>query len=60
MVDAFKKAYPGIRMILDQGSNSDIMKSVEENRNEPAVIGCTPDNCLSNKGTVETPLRRKE
>ena len=38
MIEVFKKTYPGIRVILDQGSNSDMVKSVEAHRNELAVI----------------------
>jgi hypothetical protein len=42
--EAFKKTYPGIRIILDQGSNSDMVKSVEDHRNELAVIRHKPSN----------------
>lgn len=42
MIEVFKKTYPGIRVILDQGSNLDMVKSVEDNRNELAVIRYRP------------------
>jgi len=29
MIEAFRKTYPGIRIILDQGSNADMVKSVQ-------------------------------
>ena len=44
MIEAFKKTYPGIRIILDQGSNADMVKSVEDHRNELAVIRYRPTN----------------
>jgi DNA-binding transcriptional LysR family regulator len=42
VIEDFKKTYPGIRIILDQGSNLDMVKSVEGNRNELAVIRYRP------------------
>ena len=44
MIEAFKKTYPGIRIILDQGSNADMVKSVQDHRNELAVIRYRPTN----------------
>lgn len=42
MIEDFRKHYPGIRVILDQGSNADMVKSVEDHRNELAVIRYRP------------------
>ena len=42
MIEAFRKTYPGIRIILDQGSNADMVKSIEDHRNELAVIRYKP------------------
>jgi DNA-binding transcriptional LysR family regulator len=44
VIEAFKKTYPGIRIILDQGSNADMVKSVQDHRNELAVIRYRPTN----------------
>ena len=44
MIEAFKKTYPGIRIIIDQGSNADMVKSVQDHRNELAVIRYRPTN----------------
>ena len=44
VIEVFKKTYPGIRIILDQGLNSDMVKSVEDHRNELAVIQYRPSN----------------
>ena len=41
-IELFKKTYPGIRVILEQGSNLDMVKSVESNHNELAVIRYKP------------------
>jgi DNA-binding transcriptional LysR family regulator len=44
VIEAFKKTYPGIRIIIDQGSNADMVKSVQDHRNELAVIRYRPTN----------------
>jgi DNA-binding transcriptional LysR family regulator len=44
MIEAFKKTYPGIRIILDQGTNADMVKSIGDHRNELAVIRYRPSN----------------
>ena len=44
LIEAFKKTYPDIRIILDQGSNADMVKSIEDHRNELAVIRYRPSN----------------
>ncbi|MBP8626605.1 MAG: LysR family transcriptional regulator substrate-binding protein, partial [Syntrophorhabdales bacterium] len=38
----FKKTYPGIKVLLDQGSNADMVKSIIDFRNELAVIRYSP------------------
>lgn len=42
MINEFKKTYPGIRIIIDQGLNADMVKSVEDHHNELAVIRHRP------------------
>ncbi len=42
MIDTFKKTYPGIRVIIDQGLNADMVRSVENHRNDLAVIRYRP------------------
>jgi len=42
VIDMFKKTYPGIRIIIDQGLNADMVKSVENHHNELAVIRHRP------------------
>lgn len=44
LIESFKKTYSGIRIILDQGSNADMLKSIEDHRNELAVIRYRPSN----------------
>jgi len=44
LIAAFKKTYPGIRIILDQGSNAEMVKSIADHRNELAVIRYLPSN----------------
>jgi len=44
LITGFKKTYPGIRVILDQGSNAEMVKSIEDHRNELAVIRYRPSN----------------
>lgn len=38
LIEAFKKTYPGVKIILDQGANSDMLQSIMERRNELAII----------------------
>jgi DNA-binding transcriptional LysR family regulator len=44
LITAFKKTYPGIRIILDQGSNAEMVKSIGDYRNELSVIRYRPNN----------------
>lgn len=44
LIESFKETYPGIRIILDQGSNADMVESIEGHRNELAVIRYRPGN----------------
>lgn len=44
LIQTFKKTYPGIRIILDQGSNADMVKSIGDHRNELAVIRHRPSS----------------
>ncbi len=38
LVAEFRKTYPGIRIVLEQGSSSDMIKSILHHRNELAVV----------------------
>ncbi|MBN2122829.1 MAG: LysR family transcriptional regulator, partial [Deltaproteobacteria bacterium] len=42
LITAFNAAYPGIRIVLDQGSNAEMYRSVVEHRNELALIRRKP------------------
>lgn len=44
VIEVFKKTYPGVRIILGQGSNAEMVKSVGDHRNELAVIRHRPNN----------------
>lgn len=44
LIDAFKKTYPGIKIMLDQGSNADMIRSIGDHKNELAVIRHKPSN----------------
>jgi DNA-binding transcriptional LysR family regulator len=44
LITSFKKTYPGIRIILDQGTNAEMVKSIGDHRNELAVIRYRPNN----------------
>jgi DNA-binding transcriptional LysR family regulator len=44
LIASFKKTYPGIRVILDQGTNTEMVKSIGDHRNELAVIRYRPYN----------------
>jgi DNA-binding transcriptional LysR family regulator len=44
LIAEFKKNYPGIRVILDQGSNAEMVRSIGDHRNELAVIRYRPNN----------------
>ena len=38
LITAFKDAYPGLRIVLDQGSNAEMVKSILDHKNELALI----------------------
>jgi len=40
LIADFNKTHPGIKIILDQGSNAEMVKSIGEHRNELAVVRC--------------------
>lgn len=44
LIDTFRKTYPGVKVILDQGSNADMLRSIGDHRNELAVIRNSPIN----------------
>ena len=44
LIQVFKQTYPGIRIVLDQGSNADMVKSIGDHRNELAVIRYRPSS----------------
>jgi DNA-binding transcriptional LysR family regulator len=44
LITEFKKTYPIIRVILDQGSNAEMVKSIGDHRNELAIIRYRPNN----------------
>lgn len=44
LVAEFKKHYPGIRIILDEGSNAEMVESIEKHRNELAFLRHRPNH----------------
>jgi DNA-binding transcriptional LysR family regulator len=44
LIETFKKTFPGVRIILDQGSNAEMVKSIVDHRNELAVVRYSPNN----------------
>jgi DNA-binding transcriptional LysR family regulator len=44
LIETFRKTYPGIRIVLDQGSNAEMLKSIKDHRNELAVIRYRPSS----------------
>jgi len=38
LIETFKKTYPGVKIILDQGTNEEMVKSIVDHRNELAVV----------------------
>jgi len=43
LIAEFKKAYPGIKIIVDQGVDAEILKSIEDRRNELVVVWHRPN-----------------
>jgi DNA-binding transcriptional LysR family regulator len=43
LVTEFKKSYPGIKIVLDEGSNAEMVKSIETHQNELAFIRHRPN-----------------
>ncbi len=43
LIAGFKKTYPGIRIVLDQGSSSEMTRSILDHKNELAVVRCRGD-----------------
>ncbi len=43
VITAFNKTYPGVRIVLDQGSSSEMAKTILSHKNELAVIRCGGD-----------------
>lgn len=44
MIEVFREAHPGVKIIFDQGSNTEMIKSIADHRNELAVIRYRPNN----------------
>jgi DNA-binding transcriptional LysR family regulator len=44
LVAEFKESHPDIRIIIDQGRNAEMVKSIEDYRNELAIIQYRPNN----------------
>jgi DNA-binding transcriptional LysR family regulator len=44
LIETFRKTYPGVKIILDQGSNAEMVKSIVDHRNELAVVRYSPSN----------------
>jgi DNA-binding transcriptional LysR family regulator len=55
LIQVFKETYPGVQVILDQGSNAEMVKSIGDHRNELAVIRYRP-----NSGRLKTRVMWQE
>jgi DNA-binding transcriptional LysR family regulator len=44
LIMAFQKTHPGIRVILDKGSNAEMVKSIADHRNELAIVQYRPSD----------------
>lgn len=44
LITAFKDAYPGLKVILDQGSNNEMVRSILDHKNELALIRSVTDD----------------
>ncbi len=44
LIMAFQRTYPGIKVILDKGSNAEMVKSIRDHRNELAVVQYRPSD----------------
>ena len=44
LITAFKDAYPGLRVVLDQGSNAEMVKSILDHKNELALVRNVSDD----------------
>lgn len=44
LITAFKDAYPGLRIVLDQGSNAEMVESILDHKNELALIRNVSDD----------------
>lgn len=49
LIAAFKDAYPGLKVVLNQGSNAEIVRSILDNKNELAIIRNVYDRRLKVK-----------
>jgi DNA-binding transcriptional LysR family regulator len=43
LIAEFKKTYPGVKIVFEQGNNSEIKKSILNRKNELAVVRCRGD-----------------
>jgi len=44
VIAEFNKTYPGIRIVLDQGTSSEMVKNILNHKNELAVVRCKQDD----------------
>lgn len=44
LIEVFKETNPGVRIIFDQGSNAEMVKSIVDHQNELAFIRYSPNN----------------
>ena len=58
LIEAFRKSHPGVKIILDQGTNAEMVKSIVDHRNELAgIVGMGEPRILKDR-LVEDRLRR--
>jgi LysR family transcriptional regulator, transcriptional activator of the cysJI operon len=49
LVEMFMEAHPEVRVVFDQGSNAEMIKSIADHRNELAVVRYSPNTKLKTK-----------
>jgi DNA-binding transcriptional LysR family regulator len=54
LISAFKDAYPGLRVILDQGSNAEMVRSILDHKNELSLVRNVYDRRLKIKAIGRT------
>ncbi len=44
LIASYKRAYPDVRIVLDQGTSSEVVKSIQEQKHDLGIIWCGADH----------------